>query len=126
MSASDEEARGVAGITSPATKPRDRVRLDIHLLGTNSSGSDDDLSATERRGTPHDTSEGLDQDSPRSDHSNHHHTPKHWHVIALQLLRCAARRETVSQSVTLFIQVLSHSPVSYDPWNMRLAAFLPL
>ena len=34
MSASDEEARGGAGILSPATKPRDRVRLDIHFCWT--------------------------------------------------------------------------------------------
>ena len=71
MSTSDEEAaRGIAGIPSPATNARDRVRLFIDLLsaGHRSSGSDDDPSIEEGRGTPRDTTEGLDQDSPRSDH----------------------------------------------------------
>ena len=77
MSTSDEEARGIAGIPSPATNARDRVRLSIDLLsaGHRSSGSDDDPSIEEGRGTPRDTTEGLDQEvSPRSDHSLHHHT----------------------------------------------------
>ena len=75
MSSSDEEARGTAGNLSPATRPRkDRVRLELHVLGTEDSGSDDYLSS-ERRGTPHDTTEGRGQDhSTRSDHSDHHHT----------------------------------------------------
>jgi len=74
MSSSDEEARGTAGNLSPATKPRkDRVRLELHLLDTEDSGSDDHLSS-ERRGTPRDATEGRDQDhSTRSDHSDPHH-----------------------------------------------------
>ena len=99
MSASDEEARGVAGILSPATKPRDRVRLDIHLLDTDSSGSDADLSSTsERRGTPHETTEGLDQDSPRSDHSNHHHTHAHAHAHARCTFKGRENRASFSPS----------------------------
>ena len=76
MSASDEEARPVAGTSSPATNAQNRVRLTITTIhaGHRSSGSDDDLSATERRGTPRDATEGLDQDSPRSDHSHPYHT----------------------------------------------------
>jgi len=51
MSSSDEEARGTAGNLSPATKPRkDRVRLELHLLGTEDSGSDDHLSSEGREG----------------------------------------------------------------------------
>ena len=43
-------------------------------LYTDASGSDDHLSS-ERRGTPHDTTEGLDQEhSTRSDHLLHRHT----------------------------------------------------
>ena len=74
MSSSAEEARGTAGNLSPATKPQDRVRLNIHVLGTDDSGSDDHLSS-ERRGTPHDTTEGRDRgDTTRSDHPDHLHT----------------------------------------------------
>ena len=74
MSASDEEARPVAGLPSPATNAQDRVRLTITTIaGHRSTGSDDDPSASEGRGTPRDTTEGLDQDA-RSDHSNPYHT----------------------------------------------------
>ena len=74
MSSSAEEARDTAGNLSPATKPQDRVRLNIHVLGTDDSGSDDHLSS-ERRGTPHETPEGLDRgDTTRSDHSHPYHT----------------------------------------------------
>ena len=73
MSSSAEEARDTAGNLSPATKPQDRVRLNIHVLGTDDSGSDDHLSS-ERRGTPHETPEGLDRgDTTRSDHPDHLH-----------------------------------------------------
>ena len=38
-------------------------------------GPDDDPFANEGRGTPHDTTEGLDQDTPCwSDHSDPYHT----------------------------------------------------
>ena len=68
-------ARGVAGTSSPATNTRDRVRLTIHFAEHRSSGSDDDPSASEGRGTPHDTTEGLDQDLLLwSDHSDPYHT----------------------------------------------------
>ena len=91
MSSSDEEARGTAGNLSPATKPRkDRVRLELHLLDTEDSGSDDHLSS-ERRGTPHDATEGLDQDhSTRSDHSDPHHTT----LGRLGTMRCELMRSS--------------------------------
>ena len=77
MSSSAEEARDTAGNLSPATKPQDRVRLNIHVLGTEDSGSDDYLSS-ERRGTPHDTPEGLDRgDTTRSDRTDHLHSVSH-------------------------------------------------
>ena len=74
MSSSAEEARGTAGNLSPATRPRkDRVRLELHVLGTDDSGSDDHFSS-ERRGTPHETTEGRDRgDTTRSDHPDHLH-----------------------------------------------------
>ena len=76
MSASDEEARPIAGIPSPATNAQDRVRLTITTIhaGHRSSGSDDNPSANEGRGTPHEPTEGLDQDTCWSDHSNHYHS----------------------------------------------------
>ena len=75
MSSSEEEVRPIAGVPSPATNAQDRVRLTIHCLAEHrSSGSDDHLSS-EGRGTPHDTTEGLDQEhSTRSDHLLHRHT----------------------------------------------------
>ena len=76
MSSSAEEARDTAGNLSPATKPQDRVRLNIHVLGTDDSGSDDHHSS-ERRGTPHETPEGLDRgDTTRSDRTDHLHKMK--------------------------------------------------
>ena len=64
MSTSDEEARSAAGFPSPATNSQDRVRLTtcIHFAEHQSLGPDDDPSASEGRGTPRDTTEGLDQD----------------------------------------------------------------
>ena len=73
MSSSDEEARLVAGVPSPATNSQSRVR-GSPPAGHRSSGSDDHLSS-EGRGTPHETTEGQDQEhSARSDHPDPHHT----------------------------------------------------
>ena len=73
MSSSDEEARLVAGVPSPATNSQSRVR-GSPPAEHRSSGSDDHLSS-EGRGTPHETSEGQDQEhSARSGHPNPVHT----------------------------------------------------
>ena len=72
---SDEEAHAGAGLPSPATNQQDRVRLTITTLaGHRTSGPDDDPSANEGRGTPRDTTEGLDQDTCWSDHPDPYHT----------------------------------------------------
>ena len=46
----------------------------LELAGHQPLGPDDDPSTNEGRGTPHDTPEGLDHTSCRSDHSNPFHT----------------------------------------------------
>ena len=74
MQVSDEEA--LSAPPSPASKSQSRARGSLPLLaGHQPLGPDDDPSTNEGRGTPHDTTEGLDQDSPcRSDHSDPYHT----------------------------------------------------
>ena len=56
-----------------STVQQSRVR-GSPLAGHRASGSDDDPSIEEGRGTPHDTPEGLEPSSCRSDHSNPVHT----------------------------------------------------
>ena len=73
MPSSDEETCLVAGVPSPATNSQSRVR-GSPSAGHRASGSDDHLSS-ERRGTPHETTEGRDHvHSARSDHPDHHDT----------------------------------------------------
>ena len=45
----------------------------LTLAGHQPLGPDDDPSTNEGRGTPHETTEGLDQDTCWSDHSHHYH-----------------------------------------------------
>ena len=63
MQVSDEEARSAAGLSSPATKSQSRARGSPlpPLAGHQPLGPDDDPFAKEGRGTPRDTTEGLDQ-----------------------------------------------------------------
>ena len=75
-------------LQSSETAPGSRMALQPHprstvqqsrvrgspLAGHRASGSDDDPSIEEGRGTPHDTPEGLEPSSCRSDHSNPVHT----------------------------------------------------
>ena len=80
MQVSDEEALSVP--SSPASKSQSRARGSLPpLAGHQPLGPDDDPFANEGRGTPHDTTEGLDQVTPtRSDHSDPYHTAKGWAV----------------------------------------------
>ena len=75
MQISDEEARSAAGLSPPATKPQGRVRGPLlPLAGHQLLGPDDYPFANEGRGTPRDTTEGLDQDTLFwSDHSDPYH-----------------------------------------------------
>ena len=74
MQVSDEEA--LSAPSSPASKSQSRARGSLPpLAGHQPLGPDDDPFANEGRGTPHDTTEGLDQDTLFwSDHSDPYHT----------------------------------------------------
>ena len=73
MQVSDEEA--LSAPSSPASKSQSRARGSLPpLAGHQPLGPDDDPFANEGRGTPHDTTEGLDQDTLFwSDHSDPYH-----------------------------------------------------
>ena len=74
MQVSDEEA--LSAPSPPASKSQSRARGSLPpLAGHQPLGPDDDTSANEGRGTPRDTTEGLDQDTLFwSDHSDPYHT----------------------------------------------------
>ena len=73
MQVSDEEA--LSAPSSPASKSQSSARGSLPpLAGHQPLGPDDDPFANEGRGTPRDTTEGLDQDTCRSDHSDPYHT----------------------------------------------------
>ena len=74
MQVSDEEA--LSAPSSPASKSQSRARGSLPpLAGHQPLGPDDDPSANEGRGTPRDTTEGLDQNTLFwSDHSDPYHT----------------------------------------------------
>ena len=58
-----------------STIPQSRAHgSPLTLAGHRPSGSDANPFANEGRGTPRDTTEGLDLDQARSDHSNPYHT----------------------------------------------------
>ena len=74
MQVSDEEA--LSAPSSPASKSQSRARGSLPpLAGHQPLGPDDDPFANEGRGTPRDTTEGLDQDTLFwSEHSDPYHT----------------------------------------------------
>ena len=84
MQVSDEEA--LSAPSSPASKSQSRARGSLPpLAGHQPLGPDDDPFANEGRGTPRDTTEGLDQDTLFwSDHSDPYHTFERLATIANQ------------------------------------------
>ena len=76
MQVSDEEA--LSAPSSPASKSQSRARgSPLPLAGHQLLGPDDNPFANEGRGTPRDTTEGLDQDTLFwSDHSDPYHIPR--------------------------------------------------